>query len=176
MLLKQIRRLHGLKHVGRESVGAQADGHAAAQHLGNGRATHCVGHIGFRIVHDIGPGIAQQMDLALVDVNAVRGKGPLAEDPEIVPAFDDALPVLAQAMIHIEKRLGGMHMKAGVAGGGSLAASQQCFVAQRKGCMETEEPAESAALRLSVTLDERAVLFNSLRGDLGAVAVGDFIT
>ena len=126
-------------------------------------------------MHDVGFGVAQQIDFAVVDMDTVRGEGPAAEDTEIAPALDDALPVLALALIYVGRCLRGMHMKAGVKIRSHFAAARQRFVTQRKGGVQTKEAAELTISGSLAVLKKRAILLDPLRGNIGAVAVGDLI-
>ena len=77
--LDQHRRPHHLEHVGGVVVGAVGDGAAGGAQLGNRRRHPAIGgHAG--LVRDDGARLAEQRDVGVVDVAAVRREQPRAEE------------------------------------------------------------------------------------------------
>ena len=156
MLLEQAGGFHGFEHVGGVAVGAETDADALAQHFEDRRAAHRVAHVGLRIVDDVGLRVAQEIDFVLADVDAMRGERSAAEDAEIGPALDDALAMVAQAVIDVGKGFGGVDVEAGIEIGGGGAAAGESFVAERERCVQAEEAAKAGSSRIAVQCSRKA--------------------
>ena len=78
-------------------------------------------------------------------------------------------------MIDVGQGFSGVHMESGVEFRGGFAAASQCLIAEREGRMQAEEAAQIAFGGPLAVIEKRPVLGDALRGNLRAIAVGDFI-
>jgi len=176
MLVQEICNFQGFEHVAGIAVAAEADADAALHHVEDGGAADGVAHVGFRIVHDAGAGVAEDADLSIVNVDAVGGDGAAAEEAEVVEAVDDALAVFALAMSYVRGGFRGVDVEAGVETGGHLRGAGEGAVTEGEGGVQAEESAEQAIAGLAAELEEGTILTQALVGDGFAIAVRDFVT
>ena len=70
--------------VRRHTIGAQAHGNAAAQHLGNGRETAAELHVGSRVVGDERPVPLQDIQISVIHPHAMSRRHGHLEQPQAV--------------------------------------------------------------------------------------------
>ena len=173
--LKQIGDLHRLEHVGGVAIGAEADADAAAHHFKHGGAAHGIAHVGLGIVDHVRSAVAQQIDLAVIDMDAMRGESSAPRMPRSRHRSTTRIPCSRRQWSTSDSASAVCTWNPASKSAATWRQRASVLSLKVKEACRPKSPRSWLSGEFLVMLEKRAILLDSLRSNFGAVAIGDLV-
>jgi len=111
---------------------------------------------------------------AMVDMNAMRGDGAFAQNPEFAKPVYDSRAAFLEAVVFVRFVFGDVHVKAASVRQ-DVAACLECLVRKRQACMQAKRSRNLGFGILDLGFNESNIFFNPGFCFLRPVAVGNFV-